>query len=117
MIDKYNEVGIEIEQDGFITRPETLERINASKARPAKECAYPNCEDCDKYHGHYCTVPMVVSKQNWLLTEALIVSLEKRLTELETLVTDEILRSKEVRKMNLHNDVNYTWDDYFKEQE
>ena len=116
MIDKYNEVGIEIEQDGFVTRPETLERINASKARPAKECAYPYCENCDNYHGHYCTVPMVVSKQIWRLTEDLIVRMEKRLTELESLVTDEILRSKEVRKMALHDDVNLTWADYLGEE-
>ena len=115
MIDKYNEIGIEIEADGFITRSETLERINASKAKPAGECAYPKCEDCDKYHGHYCTVPMVVSKQIWRLTEDLIARLEKRLTELETLVTDEILRSDEDLKPRRENEINYTWDDYLKE--
>ena len=119
MIDKYNEAGIpaEIEADGFVTRAETLERINANKAKPISECIYPNCEKCDKYHGHYCTVPMVVSKQIWLTTESLIARMEKRLTELENLVTDEILRSKEVRKMELHSDVNYTWADYFEEED
>ncbi len=93
MNDKYDEVGIptEIEADGFITRAETLERINAKKAKPMVGCIYPKCEDCDKYHGHYCTVPMVISKQIWLTTESLIARMEKRLTELETLVTDEIL--------------------------
>lgn len=125
MIGKYNEVGIEIEQDGFITRPETLERINASKASPAKECAYPNCEECDNYHGHYCTVPMVVSKQIWRLTEDLIVRMEKRLTELETLVTDEIIGSKERRIIlqrakpmtNAHGeDLNYTWEDFLRKE-
>ncbi len=84
MIDKYNEAGI----------PEMLERTSQSTAKPIENCIYPRCEECDKYHGHYCTVPMVVSKQDLLLTEALIVSMEKRLTELETLVTDEILGSK-----------------------
>lgn len=118
MIDKYNEAGIpEIEADGFITRAETLERINASKARPAGECIYPNCEKCDKYHGHYCTVPMVVSKQIWLLTEALIVSLEKRLTELENLVADEILGSGSNRSNRPKDPANYTWADYFEEED
>ena len=95
MEDKYNEAGLpaEIEADGFITRPEQLERVSQSKAKPMSECIYPRCEECDKYHGHYCTVPMVVSKQIWLTTESLITRMEKRLTELETLVTDEILGS------------------------
>ena len=116
MIDKYNEVGIEIEQDGFITRPETLERINAAKAKPTKECAYPDCEECDKYHGHYCTVPMVVSKQIWRLTEDLIVRMEKRLTELENLVTDEILRSDKGVTKPTEVDLNLTWSDYLGEE-
>lgn len=114
MIDKYHEV--EIEQDGFITRPETLERINASKAKPAKECAYPDCENCDRYHGHYCTVPMVVSKQIWRLTEDLIVRMEKRLTELENLVTDEILRSDKGVTKPTEVDLNLTWSDYLGEE-
>lgn len=116
MIDKYNEVGIEIEQDGFITRPETLERINAAKAKPARECAYPCCEECDKYHGHYCTVPMVVSKQVYLNTEAWIIKLEKKVNELDALIADEMLRSKEIRKMKLHDPENLTWDDYLGEE-
>ena len=117
MIDKYNETGIptEVEADGFITRPETLERVNANKAKPMTKCLYPACEDCDKYHGHYCTVPMVISKQIWVETAERIVRMEKRLLELENLVTDEILRSKEVRRMELHSDANYTWDDYLGE--
>lgn len=119
MEDKYNEAGIpaEIEADGFVTRAETLERINASKAKPISECIYPHCEKCDKYHGHYCTVPMVVSKQNWLTTEALIVRLEKRLTELENLVTDEILGSKEQTAQAPKDRTNYTWADYFEEED
>ena len=117
MDDKYNEAGIpaEIEADGFITRPEQLERVSQNKAKPMSGCIYPRCEECDKYHGHYCTVPMVVSKQIWLTTESLIARMEKRLTELETLVTDEILRSDNSRVVRLNDHANYTWDDYFKE--
>ena len=116
MDDKYNEAGIpvEIEADGFITRMETLERVNAQKAKPTSACIYPKCEECDKYHGHYCTVPMVVSKQIWLTTESLITRMEKRLTELEMLVTDEILRSK---REDPKEEVNYTWADYFGEDQ
>ena len=101
MIDKYNEVGIS-----------PMETAGQGRAKPMGECQYPNCEECDKYHGHYCTVPMVVSKQIWLLTEALIVSMEKRLTELESLVTDEILRPKAQPK---NENPNLTWEDYFGE--
>ena len=50
----------EIEADGFIT---PLEQLAESRAKPMEECQYPKCEECDKYHGHYCTVPVVVSKQ------------------------------------------------------
>lgn len=91
MIDKYNEV--EIEADGFITRAETLERINANTAKPAGECMYPECEKCDKYHGHYCTVPMVVSKQIWRMTEERLWYLNNRLDTIEELVTAKILGS------------------------
>ena len=91
MIDKYNEV--EIEADGFITRAETLERINQNKAKPAEECMYPECEKCDKYHGHYCTVPMVVSKQIWRMTEERLWYLNNRLDTIEELVTAKILGS------------------------
>lgn len=93
MIDKYNEAGIEIEADGFITRAETLERINANTAKPAEECMYPECEKCDKYHGHYCTVPMVVSKQIWRMTEERLWYLNNRLDTIEELVTAKILGS------------------------
>ena len=89
---------IEIEADGFITREQDLlERVDAKRARPVTDCPYPECEKCENYRGNYCTVPMVVSKQIWRLTEALIVQMENRLTELENLVTDEILRSERRR--------------------
>lgn len=101
MIDKYNEVGIP-----------ALERVTDNKAKPAEGCAYPRCDECDKYHGHYCTVPMVVSKQIFRLTDERIRKLENELTELKTLVTDEILRPKAQPK---EDNPNLTWEDYFGE--
>ena len=89
----------EIEADGFITPPSALERKSESKAKPISECIYPKCEECDKYHGHYCTVPMVVSKQNYLLTEEKLQSLEARLNDLENLVTEQILGAEWERKL------------------
>lgn len=85
MIDIYNEVGLPTS---------ALEQTGKDTARPFDDCRYPRCEDCDKYHGHYCTVPIAVSKQNFLLTADLLRGLDKRISELETLVTSEILRSK-----------------------
>lgn len=104
----------EIEADGFITPPSALERKTEKTAKPISECIYPKCEDCDKYHGHYCTVPMVVSKQIWLTTESLIARMEKRLTELENLVTEEIIGSKHDAP---REDLNLTWSDYFSEED
>lgn len=80
----------EIEADGFITPPSALERKTERTAKPISECVYPKCEECDKYHGHYCTVPMVVSKQIYRETMERIGKLEKTLAELENLVIDEI---------------------------
>lgn len=117
MIDKYNEIGIEIESDGFITRAETLERINASKAKPTEECIYPHCEKCDKYRGHYCTVPIVINKQNYIVLNDKIDDLMKRVLTLEDLVFDELLKPKH-SKRNAEEKSNFTWADYFyKEQE
>lgn len=94
----------EIEADGFITPPSALEHIEKpntsmtgnATAQPMKPCLYPKCEDCDNYHGHYCTVPIVVSKQIFRLTEEKIAKMEIRLSELENLVMDEILGEKGV---------------------
>lgn len=89
----------EIEADGFITPQSALERTDLHRAKPVSECVYPKCEDCDKYHGHYCTVPMVVSKEIYLLTEKKLQSLEARLNDLENLVTEEILGAEWERKL------------------
>ena len=84
----------EIEADGFITPQLELERVNLNRAKPVSECVYPKCEDCDKYHGHYCTVPMVVSKQIYRETMERIGKIEKTLTELENLVYGKIMGAK-----------------------
>ena len=90
----------EIEADGFITPQSALERADLNRAKPVSECIYPKCEECDKYHGLYCTVPMVVSKQNYLLTEKKLQSLEARLNDLENLVTEEIIGSKDAIRID-----------------
>ena len=119
--DKYNEVSIpmEVEADGFITRVDDLEYTQSvfSTARLSKGCIYPNCEKCGYYREHYCTVPMVVSKQIYHLTDEKLRSLEKRLTDLENLVTDEILGLTEQTKSDPNAELNYTWDDYFGENQ
>lgn len=88
-----------------------LEGAGEARATTIKECLYPKCEECDKYHGQYCTVPMVVSKQIYLLLAEKIASMEKMITELEKLVTDEILGEKE---HTTQTETNLTWDDYLK---
>lgn len=104
--DKYNEVSIpmEVEADGFITRVDDLEYTQSvfSTARLSKGCIYPNCEKCGYYREHYCTVPMVISKQIYRLTDEKLRSLEKRLTELENIVTDVILGSRTRDGITLH---------------
>ena len=84
----------EIEADGFITPPSALEHKTERTAKPVSECVYPKCEECDKYHGHYCTVPMVVSKQIYRETMERIGKIEKTLAELENLVYDKIMGAK-----------------------
>ncbi len=71
----------DIEADGFIT---PLEQLSGSKAKPATKCVYPKCEECDHYHGKYCTVPMVVSKQQWLAVAEMLESHMNRLRKLES---------------------------------
>ena len=95
----------EIESDGFITREEDLmksepleyiEHANMcmtgnATAQPMQSCGYPKCEECGMYDRHYCTVPMVISKQNYIIIEDKITDLMKRVLDLENLVYDEIL--------------------------
>ena len=68
-----------------------LEQTGEGRARPIKDCLYPACEECDNYHGHYCTVPIVVSKQIYRLFEEKMRSMENSIMWLEKAVTDEIL--------------------------
>ena len=90
---------------------DALEQTAEDRARRFEECAYPRCEDCDKYHGRYCTVPIVVNKQMWLILRDFYLETTNRLTDLENLVTDEILRSDKHRQQE--QEVNMTWADYF----
>lgn len=78
----------EIEQDGFITPSHLLESVSADKAKPVTECMYPECEDCDHYHGHYCTVPIVLTKQMYKAGSDLYWQLVSRLILLEGNVED-----------------------------
>ena len=90
-----------------------LERVSQNRATPERDCDYPECEKCDYYHAHYCTVPIVVSKQIFRLTEEKLHKLENELTELKNIVTEEIIGSK--KKPIPHEETNLTWADYFGE--
>lgn len=90
MIDPYNEVGLPVS---------ALEQVYEGKAKPVGECPFPKCESCDKYHGSWCTVPIVISKQIFRLTEEKLYVMDKRLTDLEDLVTDQILGLERERRL------------------
>ena len=111
-IDEISIPTTEIEADGFITPQSALERADLNRAKPVSECVYPKCEECDKYHGHYCTVPMVVSKQNYIIINDKVDDLMKRVLDLENLVTDEILGLTEQTKSDPNAELNYTLLDY-----
>lgn len=100
----YNEISIEPEDDGFVTHETdispsevehigNLERISAKKAKPAGHCQFPKCEGCNDYVSYkgqnYCTVPMVISKQTWLLTEDIITKMQKQIDFLMEEVQEE----------------------------
>lgn len=107
----------EIEADGFIT---PLEQLSESKAKPATGCIYPNCEECDKYHGHYCTVPIVVSKQMWKNLDGIInmhqMRIENLIYEMGRLVAFVEMNAKEEPKKSAEEESNLTWDDYFSKE-
>lgn len=115
-IDKYNEVGI---PTGVLEHTETanMAMTGNATAKPMEECKYPRCEECVHYIGHYCTVPIVVSKQQWLILEGKMWEWYKRMDDLENLVTDEILGLTEQTKPDPNAELNYTWDDYFGENQ
>lgn len=115
-IDKYNEVGI---PTGILEHTETanMAMTGNATAKPMEKCKYPLCEECVHYIGHYCTVPIVVSKQQWLILEGKMWEWYKRMDDLENLVTDEILRSDKDVAMPAEAKLNYTWADYFEEED
>lgn len=71
-----------------------LEKVSVRVAKPETICGYPVCEACPNYVSGYCTVPMVFSKQISRMLAEKLRELEKRLSELENLATDEILGEK-----------------------
>ena len=106
MIDKYNEAGIPTD---------ALERTSQGKAKPIEECIYPRCDECDKYHGHYCTVPMVVSKQIYLIFAEKMHKMDEQLNWIEKCVTAQILGAQEPdAELTRCDEVNITWDEYLK---
>lgn len=116
MIDKYDEVGI---PTGILEHTETanMTMMGNATAKPMEKCKYPLCEECVHYIGHYCTVPIVVSKQQWLILEGKMWEWYKRMDDLENLVTDEILGSDKDVAIPAETKLNYTWADYFEEED
>lgn len=90
----------EIEQDGFITdeiyiqETKPLERVDMDRAIPAKGCKYPKCEECRDYRNGYCTVPIVVTKQMWLMSDDRERELRREISDLKEMVADTVLGSK-----------------------
>ena len=90
----------EIEQDGFITdeiyiqETKPLERVDMDRAIPAKGCKYPKCEECRDYRNGYCTVPIVVTKQMWLMSDDRERELRREISDLKEMVTDMVLGEK-----------------------
>lgn len=90
----------EIEQGGFITdeiyiqETKPLERVDMDRAKPAKGCKYPKCEECRDYRNGYCTVPIVVTKQMWLMSDDRERELRRDIAEIKEMVYDEILGQK-----------------------
>lgn len=90
----------EIEQDGFITdeiyiqETKPLERVDMDRAIPAKGCKYPKCEECRDYRNGYCTVPIVVTKQMWLMSDDRERELRREISDLKEMVADTVLGEK-----------------------
>lgn len=90
----------EIESDGYVTREQDLqsrplERVTDTTANPTSECCYPRCEECRHYEqfggATYCTVPMVITKQIYRITEDKLRKMEEKIANLEKAVYDHIL--------------------------
>lgn len=90
----------EIEQDGFITdeiyiqETKPLERVDMDRAIPSRDCKYPKCEECRDYRNGYCTVPIVMTKQMYLMIDDMERGLARDVNELREMVTDIILGQK-----------------------
>lgn len=104
----------EIEQDGFITdeiyiqETKPLERVDMDRAIPAKGCKYPKCEECRDYRNGYCTVPIVVTKQMWLMSDDREREFRREISDLKEMVADTVLGSKSSAETG-----NYSVDDDF----
>ena len=82
-----------------------LETKMTKEAKIMTDCDYPNCERCDKYIEHECTVPIVVSKQNFHELTLELAWLKKTLQEVENALYDEILGTKREPKDVLYEAV------------
>jgi len=64
------------------------------KATPSTECLFPKCEQCEHYvtldEKSFCNVPMVISKQEMILTKSLMVGMQKKIADLEEVVYKDI---------------------------
>lgn len=82
----------EIEEDGFITNPEYM------VAKPSRECVFPKCEECESYadfNGEmHCTVPMVISKQDWLMWSDTVDKIKDKLDDHDYWITTLLGKSE-----------------------
>ena len=64
------------------------------RAKPAEECIYPRCESCEHYveagAGHFCNVPMVISKQEYIMHKEHTERTDRRIYELEESLFDVV---------------------------
>ena len=101
---------ISIEADGFITREQDikpLEKVTDNTANPTTECCYPECEKCRNYASvkgaSYCTVPMVVSKQMYLMAIDTIDRLSEDIAEVREMVYEHILGGYKLKDEPIQN--------------
>lgn len=73
---------------------EPLEQTEKETANYFTPCPYPMCEKCKEFRKNVCTVPIIITKQNWHILTEKIAALEKLATETEKALYDEILGAK-----------------------